>query len=227
MMTRLRSVLVAVLSSFFLTVSVGTAYGVLVVNEIDYDQPGTDTLEFIELFNPTASPVDLTGFQLQLVSGGTTPPSVYMSINLPSTLLAAGDFFVVCGNSSVQNCDLNVNVASNLIQNGAPDAVALFSGTSLVDTVSYEGDTPGFTEGSGVGLEDPSAVTASIARIPNGVDTNMNNVDFKVTLLVTPGFANPASIDGQVPEPSLLILFGAGLAGLGWRLKVQARSTTR
>ena len=35
-----------------------------------------------------------------------------------------------------------------------PDAVALFQGSTLVDTVSYEGDTGApFTEGSGLGLE--------------------------------------------------------------------------
>ena len=43
--------------------------------------------------------------------------------------LAAGGYFVVCGNAATTlNCDLDVAPDTNLIQNGAPDAVGLLSG---------------------------------------------------------------------------------------------------
>jgi Lamin Tail Domain len=37
------------------------ASATLVINEIDYDQPGTDTAEFLELRNVSPSPIDLAG----------------------------------------------------------------------------------------------------------------------------------------------------------------------
>jgi hypothetical protein len=47
-------------SSASATVLAGTV-GHLVINEVDYDQPGTDGAEFVELLNPTAAPVSLLG----------------------------------------------------------------------------------------------------------------------------------------------------------------------
>src|ERR671928_182837 len=41
----------------------------LVINEIDYDQPGTDTAEFIELKNNGANGVNLDPYSLVLVNG--------------------------------------------------------------------------------------------------------------------------------------------------------------
>jgi hypothetical protein len=75
----------------------------------------------------------------------------YRLFNLPATSLASGGYFVICANSAtVANCDMDVSPDTDLIQNGAPDAVALFKGAVLIDTVSYEGNTSGgFTEFSG------------------------------------------------------------------------------
>jgi hypothetical protein len=45
----------------------------LVINEIDYDQPGTpDSAEFLELVNIAAGPVSLSGLELLLVNGNNT-----------------------------------------------------------------------------------------------------------------------------------------------------------
>lgn len=41
----------------------------LVVNEIDYDQPSTDTAEFLEIRNNSAAPVDLDPVVVELVNG--------------------------------------------------------------------------------------------------------------------------------------------------------------
>jgi len=51
------------------------------------------------------------------------------TIPLPNIILEAGDYYVICGNSlNVKNCDLDVSPDSNVIQNGSPDAIALFLG---------------------------------------------------------------------------------------------------
>ena len=172
----------------------------LVINEIDYDQPSTDTAEFIEIKNNGATAVDLDPYSLVLVNGNGGGAAVYQTIDLPSFSLAPGGYYVVCADAAnTINCNLDVSPDSNLIQNGSPDAVALVSGATIVDTVSYEGDTGApYTEGSGAGLEDPGTAGSDyqgISRFPDGGDTDVNNVDLS-TRCITPGTANASAATG-------------------------------
>src|SRR6187401_129746 len=65
----------------------------LVINEVDYDQPGTgDTQEFVELRNNSPFPANLSRFKLVLVNGNDNNP--YESIALSGTL-APGQYLVV------------------------------------------------------------------------------------------------------------------------------------
>ncbi|MGH3110918.1 MAG: lamin tail domain-containing protein, partial [Gaiellaceae bacterium] len=193
--------------------------GMVVINELDYDEPSTDTAEFVELKNVSTSAVGLDTFVLEIVNGALNPAVVATSIDLPDAVLAAGDYYVVCANAATtSNCDLDVSPDTNLIQNGAPDAVALRESGTLVDTVSYEGDTAApYTEGSGTGLEDAGAGADSLSRCADGVDTDQNNVDFQ-SRPITPGATNncPAPPDpiGACGDPATLIsaIQGAGPA---------------
>ena len=45
-----------------MTVSTGANH--LVINEVDYDQIGSDSAEFIEIYNPSPSPISLAGKQI-------------------------------------------------------------------------------------------------------------------------------------------------------------------
>ncbi len=58
----------------------------VVINEIDYDQPGTDTAEFIELFNSGASAVSLDNYSVDLINGSNS--SSYRSIDLSGFSIA-------------------------------------------------------------------------------------------------------------------------------------------
>ncbi len=162
----------------------------LVINEVDYDQPGSDNAEFVEIKNVSDAPVNLDAYSLDLVNGNGG--SVYASVDLPDVDLAAGDYYVVCATgAAVSGCDLE---GFSSIQNGAPDAVAIMLGSDIVDTLSYEGDVAGYTEGSGA-TGDPgfgSAANESISRVPDGSDTNDNSVDFANTC-ATPGATNAAN----------------------------------
>ncbi len=188
----------------------------LVINEVDYDQPGTDMAEFIELRNNDSLPVDLSNYAVELINGSTG--ALYKSIALPAVTLDPGEYFVICGNNAnTPNCDLQVSPSSNLIQNGAPDAVGLkFNGTTVIDAVSYEGNTVApYTETSGVGLEDiASNPDMGISRIPDGQDSNVNNTDFIYTC-ITPGEHNggpeiefnlSSGTHGICPGDSILII---------------------
>ncbi|HMQ48504.1 MAG TPA: lamin tail domain-containing protein [Saprospiraceae bacterium] len=160
----------------------------LVINEIDYDQPSTDNAEFVEIYNPCTEPMNLDRYDLVFINGSNN--SIYLTVNLPNVMLAPGDYFVVCANAAnTPNCDLQVSPSTNLIQNGDPDAVALLFGNSIADALSYEGSVPGYVEGSGSGLFDSAAPGIGIGRLPDGADTDQNNVDF-VQQCITPGAPN-------------------------------------
>jgi predicted extracellular nuclease len=177
------------------------ASSTLVVNEIDYDQPSTDTAEFLEIKNVSGAPVDLTSHSVELVNGTGGGAAVYQTIALPSTTLAAGGYLVVCANAAtVANCDLDAAPDTNLIQNGAPDAVAITLGGAIVDAVSYEGNTGApYPEGSGAGLEDdPSDADHGISRLPDGTDTDQNNVDLS-SRCITPGATNSSAFGSCEP----------------------------
>ncbi|MEM6705521.1 MAG: lamin tail domain-containing protein [Acidobacteriota bacterium] len=163
----------------------------LVINEVDYDQPSSDTAEFLEIKNNDTVPVDLSGYEVQLINGSGGGAAPYGTLALPSVTLDPGAYFVLCADpSTVSNCDL---AALSSIQNGGPDAVALLLSGTVIDAVSYEGDTAApFTEGSGAGVIDPGGSgddNLSISRTPDGADTNDNSVDFQ-TVCSTPGAAN-------------------------------------
>ena len=183
----------------------------LKINEIDYDQPGTDTMEYVELYNSATTPINLDTYSLQLVNGANAGAAVYATVDLPNIDLAPGGFYVICANSAaVTNCALDANGAgtTDWFQNGAPDALALLDGTTIVDAVSYEGSVPGYTEGQGITTgESSSAPNLSLGRCPDGTDTNNNNVDFSLQQ-PSPGFANcvtpptPTNTATNTPTPT-------------------------
>jgi predicted extracellular nuclease len=198
----MRRFLIAVLAAAAILTVAASAWAQappgLVINEIDYDQPGTDAAEFVELRNNGSAAAPLAGYSVRLVNGANNAAATYQTVALPDVSLAAGGYFVVCANASTTpDCDLDVEPATNLIQNGAPDAVALMLGDAIVDTVSYEGAVPGYTEGAGAPEDsgEASASFQSISRPSAGTDTNSNASDFAVRC-ATPGAANAANATG-------------------------------
>ncbi|MDZ4846342.1 MAG: proprotein convertase P-domain-containing protein [Chitinophagales bacterium] len=163
----------------------------LIINEIDYAQTGVDSAEFIEIKNTGSTTVSLAAVKLLLVDGSGGGAVIYDTIDLPNVNLAAGDYFVVCGsNSTVANCDYEL-AAAEWLRDGSPDAVAISIAGNVIDAVSYNGDAGAlFTETSGVGLEDDSTVSGmGISRIPDGGDSDINNVDFSQRC-ISPGVSN-------------------------------------
>ncbi len=165
----------------------------LSINEVDYDQPATDTAEFIELYNSSLNAIDLGGYSIVLVNGNNTTP--YDTIALPSQLLNPGSYFVICGSMNfVPNSNLVLSVPSNIIQNGSPDAIAIVDNVSsaIIDVVSYEGSVTGYFETAGMpaGANSDTLVPfTGIGRFPDGHDTNDNSADFHLAC-ITPGTAN-------------------------------------
>jgi hypothetical protein len=166
-----------------------TAAAQLVINEVDYDTPGTDNAEFIEIKNTGGSAVALSTYSIRLIDG--PGGSTYGTFALPALSLAAGDYFVLCANANrTPNCDLDVTPDTNLMQNGA-DAIELVDGTTVVDTLSYDGTVAGHVEGTG-SIDDTDTTGKSLDRVPDGTDSNNNSADFD-TRCATPGATNSSA----------------------------------
>ena len=182
----------------------GAASSTLVINEVDYDQPSTDTAEFLELKNVSGSTIDLDPYSVELVNGNAGGAAVYQAVALPAVSLASGDFYVICANATtVANCDLDITPDTNLIQNGSPDAIGLRLGATLIDALSYEGDAGApYTETSGAGLDDDASLTGKgLSRCPDGFDTDTNSADFGLRD-ATPGVVNscPVVTSAEISE---------------------------
>ncbi len=180
----------------------------VVINEVDYDQPGTDSAEFVELYNAGTVPVSLSGFTLYFVNGSNN--SVYRTVDLgPAGSLDAGQYLVVGASSVVSTVPsaalvIDAGAVTDSIQNGAPDGIAVVdtNTNTLVDALSYEGamtavpltglGTVSLVEGTvlATNTADNNSTPASLCRMPNGSDTDDANTDWSVCTQVTPGAAN-------------------------------------
>ncbi|NMB76320.1 MAG: lamin tail domain-containing protein [Myxococcales bacterium] len=184
--------------------------GGFVINEVDYDQVGTDNAEWCELYNGTGRALDLNGFSLILVNGGTNPPSIYRTLNLSVAGSLGADQYLVVGADSVQaslppeTLFISLGSGSDYIQNGAPDGLALVDTNAgiLVDALSYEGSitavaipgvgTVSLVEGSPASGADSNTAVSSIARIPDHADTDNAAADWRFVNTPTPGAPNAA-----------------------------------
>ncbi|KYF87214.1 hypothetical protein BE17_09500 [Sorangium cellulosum] len=180
------------------------------INEVDYDQAGTDGAEFIEIYNGTGAPVDLAGHALVLVNGSSSSLSAYETFDLsPAGALAAGQYLVVGSTAvAVPEGALKIDfegTQTDRVQNGAPDGIALMNTATggVIDALSYEGAITAATiEGASVSLVEGEALAATVAdsnlatapgslcRLPDGTDTNQAAADWAFSATITPGSAN-------------------------------------
>jgi endonuclease G len=134
--------------------------GKVVINEIDADTPGSDTAEFVELYDGGVGNTPLDGLVVVFYNGTdetVDPPAStgklsYAAFDLDGYTTGPNGYFVL-GNPGVPGAGLPFNPGDfGLLQNG-PDAVALYIGnasdflngtnattTNLQDAIVYETD---------------------------------------------------------------------------------------
>ncbi|MEO1691144.1 MAG: endonuclease, partial [Cyanobacteria bacterium J06631_6] len=96
------------------------------INELHYDNDGTDTGEAIEIAGSAGT--DLSGWSVELYNGNGG--SLYNTTNLSGTIPDQDNGFGTVA----------INYPSNGIQNGSPDGIALVdSNGEVVQFLSYEG----------------------------------------------------------------------------------------
>jgi plastocyanin len=174
----------------------GTPEAKLIINEIDPDNKGADTAEFVELYNPGDDPVDMEGVFLVLVNGASN--EIYHTQDLSDFgTVSPGEYVLIIkdGYTGLQIPDgVNVQVLGENLQNG-PDAIALVKGDPAGDpvawdTVSYGGVVDLAADWwVGEGATPADSPAGTLSRCPNGEDSDDNGVDFSAKE-PTPGLAN-------------------------------------
>ena len=188
----------------------------LVINEVDYDQIGADTAEFVEIYNPTAADINLTGLAIVFINGSNDLEYLRVDLGtaknasgLPVSTLSPGQFLVARpSNVPLDPNALRINMSpasGGLIQNGSPDGIAIINvaQSTIIDALSYEGDITaaiitGFpapvslVEGTllPASVADSNTITGSLCRLPNGTDTNNAATDWAFSGTPTPGYSN-------------------------------------
>jgi hypothetical protein len=153
----------------------------VVVNEVQVGSAASANDEFIELYNPCGRDVDLTGSSLVYRAAAGTSDVVVIGL---TKTIRAGGWLVVAGPNYTGSFDQQYGGGKLA---GAGGGIGIRDAAQLlVDSLGYGTATNAFIEGA---VAAAPANGQSIARIPNGVDTDHNNLDF-ATVTPTPGAIN-------------------------------------
>ena len=201
------------------------AIPVVWINEIHYDNNGSDVNEFVEVAGVAGTV--LTGYQIVFYNGlnGT----VYSTVNLSGVL------------ANQQNGFGALAFFSAGIQNGAPDGIELISPTSEIQFLSYEGVFTA-TAGPGSGLQSTDIGVSELGTEPSGLSLQLKGIgsdyadfDWSAPSAATPGILNRdqffevASPPAQVPEQGAtgpLLAFGV-IGILGFAVRSKPRTSKR
>ena len=174
-----------------------------VINEVDYDIDGAEDFEFVEIYNYGANDLSLANVALVLINGNGDVEYSRTDLSGEGTLAAGGYLVVGDAGVTVPGGVPLVLIDGGSVQNG-PDGIALVNTLTeeVYDVLSYEGagitaaqitgfgNTVNLVEGNVATAVDVNTGVASMARLPNGSDTNDADTDWAQTMTVTPGAAN-------------------------------------
>ena len=152
------------------------------INELHYDNSGSDVGEFIEIFAPAGT--DLAAYEIALYNGANN--QVYRTVPLNGVVSDTGTGFGVA----------SFEIAG--IQNGAPDGIALYSKGQgeVIEFLSYEGS---FTASGGVAVGltsdelpvfESSSVAAGFSLQKEGSGRESSDFTWAGPALASPGAVN-------------------------------------
>lgn len=173
----------------------------VVITEINYNNPGTDTYEFIELYNNGTSPVDLTGWQLDSA----------VLYTFPAHTLNPGEYVVVANDAVAFEAAFGImplgwDPTNNNVLNNTGEKIVLRNALgAIMDSVRYADTAPWPTAPDGFG---PSLVLCDV----NADNGNAANWDAAVTAtgVSVSGIeilANPGEASGCLTGPIVSFLF--------------------
>ncbi|MHA7860350.1 ExeM/NucH family extracellular endonuclease [Tessaracoccus sp. Y36] len=172
----------------------------LVINEV-YARGGSANQpfnkKFVELYNPTAQAIDLTGWKLGYSSATTA--GVGSTCGLSGTVAPGGFFVVGTGtNNATVGADVSVQLDCGINPSGTNGAITLLNGDVEIDIVGY---------GTAVRNETAAAIYTGGNSTPGSItrtgasDTDNNAEDFDFTETPTPG-SDSSITGGGTPTPT-------------------------
>ena len=193
------------------------------INEFHYDNPGTDTGEFVEiaLRSPNASGFTAADYGIQLYNGSNNAPYGSISGNLTTFGTISAPLPVANSTSTITLYSLSF--PTDGLQNGSPDGIALVNLTTstVEEFLTYEGTITavggianGMTSTALTPTEPGVGNTTSLSATGLGFSADQfNAASFALTEVATPGAVNTGqTFTTAVPEPASIGLLG--LAGL-------------
>jgi DNA/RNA endonuclease YhcR with UshA esterase domain len=169
----------------------------VVINEIHYNQPGLDSLEYIELYNNSGSVADLQGWNF----------TQGVDYTFPAITLAAGDYLVLTNDSTAMQNAYGVTAyqwTSGSLSNGGEDVVIRTANGIEVDSMEYDDVSPWSTlaDGFGYGLELCDPNTDNLDPANWNIGATALNVSISGTpMFGTPGAANVCFVPAANPYP--------------------------
>ena len=169
------------------------------INEINYDTPGTDSNEYVEVAGVAG--VDLSAYSLVLYNNDTGAP--YFTTNLTGIVITNEG----CGYGAEY-------VLIPGIQNGAPDGVALLEGANVLQFLGYEGNmtasngpAAGLVTSADMGTQTGTNVTLQLS----GTGTNYSEYAW-TTNTASPGLLNVAQYITGCSAPPVTLAFSPAAA---------------
>ncbi len=159
----------------------------VVINELYYDSDETsdNANVFIELYG--IGDLSLSGYSIVAINGSNGDE--YSTTDLTGQSIPADGFFVLADSDSGVTNVANADMVSDSVdyQNGADTVQLRYNGTT-VDALAY-GTGVSYNAGEGTEAQDVGP-GMSLARNPDGSDTNDNATDFAACSTPTPGASN-------------------------------------
>ena len=192
------------------------AFADVFINEIHYDNDGTDANERVEIAAPAGT--SLAGWKLALYNG--SDGKVYGTINLSGSVPSQ------CGGYGT------LAFAAAGLQNGTPDGLALVdAGGAVVQLLSYEG---GFTATDGpaagraasnIGVSEDVGVTASQSLQLRGTGTRAADFTWAAPSAASFGSCNGGQTFSGGGSGSIALQSGVPVGGIGGATAAEKRYT--
>jgi hypothetical protein len=195
--------------------------GNVVISEVQITGPGSANNEFVELYNPSDTTVDLTGWRLSRRSASATAAASILVSSLSGTINPYSYYLIAHPSASASGISdrLYSATGSGIAVN---NTVRLYSdnGITLIDKVGIgtagDVETSAFSTnpGSGESIERKACVTSTAQTLlgggsdefsGNALDTNNNSTDFVLQNVSHPQNSQSAPevpLCGSAPTPS-------------------------